>query len=617
MIEITPRFALPLDLPKEKGDLKKQEFHLALEESEPSGPPPGTRLDPTANGKASLGGLPQSHFFYADANGAGGTGTPGIRHGQASSGSIGGSNPPVLRLGSSGPAVRTLQQELNKWRAEQWPKQPPIAADGRFTQETKSAVEDFQKANKIQTGTLKLDLTPNGIADVRVQNRLRLENDPAFQKLSPDSQELARNVVISADRDGASSTPLLTLLADPSFGKTGDQAKYRMLEALADRPRDPQSRELRRPDTELVAQYTRLAGRPEFQKLDPSIQAAMVNQITAAARPPAASPGTDPQRLFQTKVDNLTRLATDASFGKLAPDDQRLALRAVAFDPSNAKLGGAVRSLLRSPDFESLKPAEKTAALHQVANYPDDRAINNIERTLAKDWFRGQDLDDKQRSLKTIADLSSNQQGNRTIIDNTLEHLLGDNSDISLKWAKLTPDRTFGEGDASTRTITLNPQYVPQGNDRVPDNDDAKHLTRHTVAHEVNHILNNDVPRPSSFQHFELEYRAWAVGFKAEHGHWPTNKEAMERVRHELTANDGGYKDIKGAGSKAGDAMAIFRFLSQMTGRQVNAGNLDDILKSNPDNWVNWSRDPDEHGMKQSDRPAPLADGNIDNSQAD
>ena len=617
MIEITPRFTLPLDLPKGKGDSEAQQFHLALEESEPSNPALNTHLDPTANGKASLGGLLQSHFFYADANGTGGTGTPGVRHGQASSGSIGGSNPPALRLGSSGPAVRTLQQELNKWRAEQWPKQPPIAADGRFTQETKSAVEDFQKANKIQTGTLKLDLTPNGIADVRVQNRLQLENDPAFQKLSPDSQELARNVVISADRDGASSIPLRTLLADPSFGKTGDQAKYRMLEALADRPRDPQSRELRRPDTELVAQYTKLAGRPEFQKLDPSIQAAMVNQITAAARPPAALPGTDPARLFQTKVDNLTRLATDASFGKLAPDDQRLALRAVAADPSNAKLGGAVRSLLRSPDFDSLKPAEKTAALSQAANYPDDRAINNIERTLGKDWFRGQDLDDKQRSLKTIADLSSNQQGNRTIIDNTLEHLLGDNSDISLKWAKLTPDRTFGEGDASTRTITLNPQYVPQGNDRVPDNDDAKHLTRHTVAHEVNHILNNDVPRPSSFQHFELEYRAWAVGFKAEHGHWPTNKEAMERVRHELTANDGGYKDIKGAGSKAGDAMAIFRFLSQMTGRQVNAGNLDDILKSNPDNWVNWSRDPDEHGMKQSDRPAPLADGNIDNSQPD
>src|SRR5262249_10274815 len=233
MIEITPRFSLPLDLPRGKGDLEAPEFHLAPKESEPSPPALGTHGDPMTGGKALFGGLPQSQFFYADANGAGGTGTPGVRQGQAPSGSIGGSNPPALQLGSSGPAVRTLQQELNKWRAEQWPKQTPIAEDGRFTPETKSAVEDFQKANQIQTGKLKLDLTPNGIADVRVQNRLRLENDPAFQKLSPDSKDLARKVLISADRDGAPSVPLLTLLADPSFQKTGGPAQYRMLEALA------------------------------------------------------------------------------------------------------------------------------------------------------------------------------------------------------------------------------------------------------------------------------------------------------------------------------------------------------------------------------------------------
>jgi peptidoglycan hydrolase-like protein with peptidoglycan-binding domain len=617
MIEITPRFALPLDLPTGKEDLEAPEFRLALEESELSGPAPGTHLDPTASGKALFGGLPQSQFFYADPNGAGGTGTPGVRHGQTSSGSIGGRNPPALQLGSSGPAVRTLQHELNKWRAEQRPKLTPIAENGRFTPETKSAVEDFQKANQIQTGTgTKLHLTPDGIADVRVQNRLRLENDPAFQKLLPDSKDLARKVLILANRDGAPSVPLLTLLADPSFQKTGAQAQYDMLAALATRPADLESKELRRPDTELVAQYTKLANRPEFQKLDPSIQATVIDQVTRAARPPVALPGTDPEKLFQTKVDNLTRLATSASFAKLAPDDQRLALRAAAHDPSDTKLGSAIRSLLSDPDFGSLKPEEKNAVLSQVANYPDDRAINNINRMLAKDWFQDQDLDNKQRSLKTIADLSSHQ-GDRTIIDNTLERLLSENSDIKLKWATPTPDRIYGEGDASTRTLTLNPRYVPEGNDRVPDNDDGKHLVLHTVAHEVNHILNNDVPRPSSFQHFEQEYRAFAVGFKAEHGHWPTNKDAMERVRYELTAKDGGYQDIKGAIGKFHDGMAIIRFLEQITGLPVNAGNIDDILKSDPDTWANRSRNPDERGMKQSDRLAPLADGNIDNSEAD
>jgi hypothetical protein len=60
MIEITPRLALPLDLPRGKGDLEAPEFHLAPEESELSGPALGTHLDPTASGKALLGGLPQS-----------------------------------------------------------------------------------------------------------------------------------------------------------------------------------------------------------------------------------------------------------------------------------------------------------------------------------------------------------------------------------------------------------------------------------------------------------------------------------------------------------------------------------------------------------------------------
>jgi hypothetical protein len=90
MIEITPRFALPLDLPRGKGDLEAPEFHLAPEESELSGPALGTHLDPTASGKALLGGLPQSQFFYADANGTGGTGTPGVRHGQTSGSPLGG-----------------------------------------------------------------------------------------------------------------------------------------------------------------------------------------------------------------------------------------------------------------------------------------------------------------------------------------------------------------------------------------------------------------------------------------------------------------------------------------------------------------------------------------------
>jgi hypothetical protein len=298
-------------------------------------------------------------------------------------------------------------------------------------------------------------------------------------------------------------------------------------------------------------------------------------------------------------------------------------LRALAHAPSDNRLAGAIGSLLRSPHFDRLKPDEKTAVLSQVANYPDDRSIANIERMLEKAWFRSQDLDDKQRSLKTIAYLSQHNPGDRDVIDNTLDKLLGADSSFKLEWDDFSASffqegdeerRTFGQADASTGTLTLNSQKVPVGNGAVPNNYDGKHLVLHTVAHEVNHLLNKDVPRAASFQHFETEYRAWVVGFKAEHGHYPTNKEAMRRVRQLLTADNGAYADIKGASRKFHDAMAMYDFLQKLTGREVTAGNLDDILKSNPDTWRNWSRDPAEQGMKQSERLAPLADGNLDNS---
>lgn len=77
MVEIAQRFALPLDLPRGKGIQEAPAFHSAMEESQRSDPSPGTHADPTASGRLPFAGLPQSHFFYADGNGAGSTGTAG------------------------------------------------------------------------------------------------------------------------------------------------------------------------------------------------------------------------------------------------------------------------------------------------------------------------------------------------------------------------------------------------------------------------------------------------------------------------------------------------------------------------------------------------------------
>ncbi len=81
MVEITPRFALPLDLPRGNGDSEALEFHLASQDGEHSAPAPGTRADSRASANAPFGGLPQSQFFYADRDGSG-SGTT-VRHGQS------------------------------------------------------------------------------------------------------------------------------------------------------------------------------------------------------------------------------------------------------------------------------------------------------------------------------------------------------------------------------------------------------------------------------------------------------------------------------------------------------------------------------------------------------
>jgi peptidoglycan hydrolase-like protein with peptidoglycan-binding domain len=573
--------------------------------------------DPQARFNALFGAPSGALAFYADKNGgSGGTGTKAAPAAQ-----IGGANPPTLKLGSQGPAVRVLQQELNKWRAEQWPRQQPIAENGKFTTETKQAVEEFQKANQIDAGkATKLDLTPNGVADVRVQNRLRLENDPVFAKLDSFSKQFARDIVVNASRDGARSEPLFTLLKDPAFAKIGQQAQSEMLETLKYDPLHPVPGTLS--DAALVKEYTKLAADPRVQKLDPRTQGLVVRMLSNAALSAIDLPGFDVAAQVRDGINNVTTLATSPGFAKLPVDEQRDVMRALGRDLTDKRLANSLVSILGSPDFQGLKADEKTAVIRQIVNYPDDRSISNIERMLAKDWFTGQNLEDKQRSLKTIAYLSQHNAGDEKVIDNTLEQLLGIDSDIKLQWADLSAvnsaegdsaTRTYGEADADTRTLTLSSSKLDAGNGPVPDIRTGKMLVLHTVAHEISHIVNKDKPRAASFQHFEIEFRAWTVGFRAEHGHYPTNKDAMERVRQLLTEKDGAYSDIKRAGGKYHDAMMIFSFVQQLTGRAVTAGNLEDILNSKPSTWVNRSRDPDEQGKAQADRMAPLVDGNLDN----
>src|SRR6516165_1846085 len=113
MIEITPRFALPLDLPTGKEDLEAPNLHHALNDARgPDGQGAG-------HGTSRIG-LGVTGQMYANflGFGAGGLGAPGGGAGGASGTGGFGASKPVLSKGSKGADVQTAEDQINGWRAE-------------------------------------------------------------------------------------------------------------------------------------------------------------------------------------------------------------------------------------------------------------------------------------------------------------------------------------------------------------------------------------------------------------------------------------------------------------------------------------------------------------------
>lgn len=230
--------------------------------------------------------------------------------------------------------------------------------------------------------------------------------------------------------------------------------------------------------------------------------------------------------------------------------------------------------LLLDRRFTELGSDTQTAVLSQVRNYPDARSVHNLERLVQKDWFRSMSLQDQQRSLATIAFLSQYDGGDRTIIDNTLDRFLDPASTHQFDWTKTGT----AYGSAGTRDFHFNRRYLRAGNDPIDrGNDDTLHMVTHTAPHEVNHIVNNDRVAQTA-EYFQQEYRAYFVGFRAQHGRDPTRAEVLGRVRHLLTDTDGAYNNIRLALADPVEGPKIVAFMQQLLGRtdvtQANAATL-------------------------------------------
>jgi hypothetical protein len=250
-------------------------------------------------------------------------------------------------------------------------------------------------------------------------------------------------------------------------------------------------------------------------------------------------------------------------------------------DSDRAKVLGGIARLSETKDFKSLSGDEKLAVLSQIGNYPDAKVIGNLEKLLAKDWFKDMSPQDKQRSLKTIAYMTTYNGGDRAILDNTLNKLLDPKQDYSLEWTKQEPG-VGAHSNPGSHKVSMNLADVAADNNPVTSA--AVWQIVNAVPHEINHAID-DVHVTNTYEYLSKEYQAYITGFKAQNGRDMTRLEAVAQWQGLLDPN-GVYGDAaKGALADPVEAQKIFDQITRLTGVTVDATNYQDVM-NHPENWV-------------------------------
>jgi hypothetical protein len=217
---------------------------------------------------------------------------------------------------------------------------------------------------------------------------------------------------------------------------------------------------------------------------------------------------------------NLERFLWSSAFCNLPGDVQATMFRVVRETGGDAAIINGLVRVAETPSFQAMPVASKMAFATVVG--------------------------------ATLERIRTGTEMQRTVLRNSLERLLEPNG-IPVVLESLRSS-TLGMADVEGHRIVLNANF------RHTNSDDVNHLATHTLAHEVNHILNepNEIAPP--YERFMGEYRAWCVGFVAEHGRWPRCDEGAERIDHLLDV-DGAYRGIgRAALGNDDDGKSIRRF---------------------------------------------------------
>lgn len=339
---------------------------------------------------------------------------------------------------------------------------------------------------------------------------------------------------------------------------------------------------------------------------DPSFQAMSPPQQTAA-------------------LEELALLQTP-EYQALSASDQRLVRDALAGAdrrPGDTELAASIRTLIESGEFQDLDAAAQTAVLSQVRHQPDSVAVHNLDRLIDLDWFQAMPLGEQQQTLKTIAYMSTfDNGGDRSVLDNTLEKLLDPSEGYSIEW-----DQTMGSAAHSnpgTRMVTMGGMDVAQNNQPITPGSMEEWQAVNAVPHEINHAID-DVHVEMTHAYLDKEFQAYVTGIEAQEGRPVTRQEAAavwQQLLDPSNTNAYGYASwglqYDSAGTLVADGVGamedpaqqqlILDQISEITGVPVTLATYEAVL-NDPSSW-----DPPEvPGTSESlpDDARPL--GNTDN----
>jgi hypothetical protein len=280
----------------------------------------------------------------------------------------------------------------------------------------------------------------------------------------------------------------------------------------------------------------------------------------------------------------------------------------------------AKKALQEDEKYKALPKKVQDSINAQLKHYEgekgDIRVVRNLHKLVHNYWFgkirdefyqrlafNGIAVNDSIRTVKVIAALSAYDGGDREIIDNTLSYIL-ESDDVEVRWEYMKDDNTLGlarkrEEGFDRDVIALSRKVVSADNKKIDLNagkdDKTRHLVLSTLAHEAAHIINRDIDLKDEFVQvnnavkeyrekyknrklsnnliqkrldisYEIlvrEYRAWYIGYKAEHGSAPNTDDAATRVAHLLTGKI--YLD-----SQFTDSEKIHKFLSEFSGQPIS-----------------------------------------------